>query len=107
MSPLKQLFWSIWQDRPHCCAVCGYPIREPLANVFAHIYSKGARPSLKLVKANIALMCSTLVRRDGEIGCHEASHTKPSVFNERANKHGWVKPSVDEILKREVETEQS
>lgn len=98
MSKLKQLYKEIWQERPHVCVVCGYSISRPVAHVFSHLYSKGAHPSLALVKANIQLMCSTIIRQDGQCGCHELSHTNPFAFKRRARKHGWEKPTVFEIM---------
>jgi len=104
MSKLKDLYAEIWEEREHVCANCGYPLSRPIAHVFAHIRSKGARPDLKFDKDNIELLCSTLVRQDGEIGCHEAIHTKPSVYEERAkaNPHNpsakaikWAKEKIE------------
>lgn len=94
MSKLKQLYREIWQERTHICAVCNYPINKPLAHVFSHVYSKGARPDLKYDKRNIQLWCSTLVRNDGKVGCHEAHHQQPMLFKERAKLTGWEKPDL-------------
>jgi 5-methylcytosine-specific restriction endonuclease McrA len=83
LSKLKQLYKEIWQERPHRCEVCGYPISKPIAHVFAHIKSKGAHPSLKYAKSNIRLLCSTIIRSDNKRGCHELEHTNPEKFKER------------------------
>ncbi|MEQ9091829.1 MAG: hypothetical protein RIE52_12105 [Balneola sp.] len=82
---MKALFKEIWNERPHRCAVCGYPIYEAKAHNFSHIRSKGARPDLKMDKDNIEILCSTLDRQDKEIGCHNAVHEKPSIYRERKN----------------------
>lgn len=84
MSKLKDLYWEIWQERQHICANCGYPISRPVAHVFAHKRSKGARPDLKYDKDNIELLCSTIIRNDGQRGCHELSHTNPYAYKERS-----------------------
>lgn len=97
MSKLKQLYWEIWEERPHECAVCGANISWPAANVFAHVYSKGAHPSLKYCKENIQLWCSTIIRTDGKVGCHEASHREVDVFNRRVRENGYQKPSLHEL----------
>jgi len=102
MSNYKQLYREIWQERPHVCVVCNYPISRPVAHVFSHLYSKGAHPSLKRFKPNIQLMCSTIIRQDGEIGCHEASHQKPEVFKRRSKKHNWQKPAVRELKQQAI-----
>lgn len=102
MSPLKALYAEIWNERKHRCEVCGDPIREPVVHNFAHIYSRGAHPALKFVKLNIQLWCSTLTRRDKQIGCHESSHSSnPGAFRKRALEHNWVKPSIQEIKEKE------
>lgn len=83
MSKLKQIYREIWEERPHECSNCGYPISWPIAHVFAHIKSKGARPDLKHDKDNIRLLCSSWIREDGERGCHELEHTNPRAFRLR------------------------
>lgn len=80
---MKELFKEIWNERPHRCAVCGYPIHEAKAHNFSHVKSKGAHPELKHEKDNIEIWCSTLDRQDKEIGCHELNHTNPTKFRER------------------------
>lgn len=85
MGKLKELYKEIWDERPHVCANCGYPIREPIAHVFSHIKSKGARPDLKFDKDNIELLCSTWNRAEGE-GCHELHHSNPEKFKKRSKK---------------------
>lgn len=84
MSKLKQLYHEIWENREHVCNNCGYYIHTPIAHVFAHKRSKGARPDLKHEKTNIELLCSTWIRNDGKRGCHELSHTNPEKFKERS-----------------------
>lgn len=86
MSKLKEMYLEIWNERPHKCELCGYPIREPIAHVFAHIKSKGARPDMKHEKSNIRLLCSSWIRQDGERGCHELEHTDPEKFRQRMNR---------------------
>ena len=83
MSKLKKLYMEIWEERPHACENCGYPIREPIAHVFSHIHSKGARPDLKFKKSNIRLECSFWIRYDGKQGCHELKHTNPDKYYAR------------------------
>lgn len=95
MSKLKSLYAEIWAERPHRCQVCGYPLRRPIAHVFSHIKGRGAHPSLKYDKRNIQLWCSTVIRRDGEVGCHESWHHKPEVFKRRAREHGWQEPEIE------------
>jgi len=87
MSKLKQLYKEIWQDREHRCANCGYPIHKPIAHVFSHKRSKGARPDLKYDKSNIELLCSTWIRQDDKRGCHELHHTNPNKFKKRSSKY--------------------
>jgi len=84
----KALYEEIWNERPHICVNCGYVIDRPVVHVFAHKRSKGARPDLKLDKDNIVLECSTWIRRDGQPGCHELSHCKPSLYKERKLNYG-------------------
>lgn len=84
MSKLKDLYREIWEEREHICSNCGYPIQRPISHVFAHIRSKGARPDLKYDKSNIRLLCSTWIRQDDKIGCHELEHTHPEKFRQRS-----------------------
>lgn len=79
---LKKLYMEIWEERPHVCANCGHPIPYPIAHVFSHIRSKGARPDLKYDKSNIELNCSSVHRKDR--GCHELHHTNPEKYRERS-----------------------
>lgn len=83
MGKYKDLYKTIWSERPHRCEVCGYPIHEPVVHNFAHIHSKGARPDLKMDKSNIRILCSSVNRNDGKRGCHELEHTNPKAFKER------------------------
>ena len=103
MTELEQLYEQIWMERPHRCAVCGYPISRPIRHVFSHVYSKGAHPSLKLVKLNIELWCSTLIRTDDKRGCHELHHTNPYAFERRASENDYEKPDLRE-LKSQITT---
>lgn len=98
MGKLKDLYRQIWDERPRVCKVCGYPISTPLAHVFSHVYSKGAHPELKYERRNIELWCSTLIRSDGNRGCHELSHENPEAFTKRAKDFGYKKPTIREIL---------
>jgi hypothetical protein len=86
MSKIKDLYREIWAERAHVCAACGYPLSRPVANVFSHIKGKGAHPALKFEKSNIELLCSTIIRADGEIGCHESLHTNPRIIKRRREK---------------------
>ncbi len=97
MSNLKKLYKQIWERRPHRCQVCGYPLRKPIANVFSHIYSKGAHPSLKYEPQNIQLWCATLIRLDDKFGCHDLWHSNPKAFWSRANANGWQKPELQQL----------
>lgn len=97
MNKYKKIYMEIWHERPHVCAVCGEPISTPVLHNFSHIYTKGSQPALKMVKANIQVWCSSVNREEGR-GCHELWSTQPHKFWERANKHGWVKPTVEEIV---------
>lgn len=55
---LKTLYLDIWNERKHNCTVCKKHLwNEPKAHFFAHILSKGAYPSYKYEKENIALLC--------------------------------------------------
>ncbi len=83
MGKYKNLYREIWNERPHVCEICGYPIKDPIAHVFAHIKSKGARPDLKYEKSNVRLLCSTWIRNDGKTGCHELEHSNPQKLKER------------------------
>lgn len=54
----KQLFFEIWEERPHVCDLCGCHLgEEPMAYHFSHILSKGAYPRIKLLDENIMLNC--------------------------------------------------
>lgn len=97
MSNLKPLYREIWNERSHECEVCGYPISRPVRHVFSHVYSKGAHPSLSHTKENIEIWCSTLVRHDNKVGCHEASHREVEVFKQRVKENDYQKPSLHEL----------
>lgn len=101
MSKIKKIYRQIWEQRSHRCKVCGYPINVPLervpSHVFSHVFSKGAHPSLKYEPKNIELWCSTVIRTDGERGCHELHHTNPFAFQKRANKNGYQKPNLKDL----------
>lgn len=88
MGKLKELYKTIWDERPHKCEHCGHPIcvSEPIAHNFAHIKSKGSRPDLKFDKDNIRILCSTWNRHDNRRGCHELEHTNPEKFKQRSIK---------------------
>jgi len=54
----RDLFVEIWNERPHYCENCKESLGgEPKVHYFSHIKSKGAYPSLRLVKSNIELLC--------------------------------------------------
>jgi len=55
----KELFLRIWDERPHRCEVCGDDIEMPGPSNFAHLLSKGAYSSLRLVSENIAIACES------------------------------------------------
>lgn len=86
MGKLKDLYAEIWEERNHVCVNCGFPIREPIAHVFSHKKSKGARPELKYEKSNIELLCSSVIRGFDTPGCHELLHTNPEKFRNRSIK---------------------
>ena len=94
----KDFFAEVWGERPHVCAVCHYPLREPLRNVFSHIYSKGAYPQLRYCKLNLELWCCTILRSDGKQGCHNLWHNNPVKFWARAEMYGWQKPELQYLL---------
>lgn len=48
------LFLEIWSERPHKSQVSGTPLQFDV-RCFSHLLSKGAYPSLRLVKENIVL----------------------------------------------------
>ena len=53
----KEMFFHIWESRPHKSEVSGtYLGEEAKAHYFAHILSKGAYPSYKLDPDNIVLL---------------------------------------------------
>lgn len=55
----KNLFLEIWKERDHVCSHCGeYLGAVPRAIYFSHIKSKGSKPSKRLDKSNIELLCS-------------------------------------------------
>jgi len=72
----RALFFEIWGEREHFCHNCKeYLGDEPKPWMFMHIRSKGAAPSLRLVKSNIKLACYY---------CHQAyDHRGMNKFNER------------------------
>jgi hypothetical protein len=51
-----ELFKEIAEERPEICEVCQNRINFA-PHSFAHVLSKGAYPSLRLVKKNIVVMC--------------------------------------------------
>lgn len=58
----RELFFHIWQTRPHYCTNCKkYLGEEAKAHYFAHIISKSLRKDLMLLEENIRILC---------IGCH-------------------------------------
>ena len=53
----KELFLTIWKQRPHRSAVSGDHLgQEPLAWMFSHILPKGMWPEGKLDPDNVVLM---------------------------------------------------
>lgn len=53
-----KMFEEIRNERPHICKVCTRHIKEARTRCFAHIFSKKMFPKYRLIKANIALVCS-------------------------------------------------
>jgi len=53
-----KMFEDIRNERPHICKVCTRHIKEARTRCFAHIFSKKMFPKYRLIKANIALVCS-------------------------------------------------
>lgn len=53
----SDVFFEIWNERPHICAECGRPLSQALPSVFSHYLPKGKYPNLKLCKQNIDLLC--------------------------------------------------
>ncbi len=52
------LFKEIWEEREHICHNCKISLgSDPKTFFFMHIKAKGAYPSLRLEKSNIALSC--------------------------------------------------
>lgn len=54
----RQMFEEIRNERPHICKICRSRIPEALTRCFAHIFNKWMYPQYRLIKANIALVCS-------------------------------------------------
>lgn len=64
----RELFFEIWNERPHYCEHCGsYLGDEPRVYFFAHEKGKGAHPEERLNKDNIHLWC---------LECHNAHDFK-------------------------------
>lgn len=53
-----KMFEEIRNERPHICKVCQRHIKEARTRCFAHIFSKKMFPKYRLIKSNIALVCS-------------------------------------------------
>lgn len=52
------LFWEIWDERPHRCYNCGCSLgSEPSTAYFHHILEKSKYPQFALLKNNIVLLC--------------------------------------------------
>jgi hypothetical protein len=64
------MFREIWNERPHVCEKCGYPIQEFSHNNFHHLKGKGKYPELRLVKSNVVINC---------FDCHYAAHFGNSI----------------------------
>lgn len=53
-----EMFKEIWEERPHVCTNCKVPLgNEAKTWFFAHIHSKKQYPELRLIPANIRLLC--------------------------------------------------
>lgn len=53
-----QLFYEIWQERPHICINCKAHLGNDARTWhFSHIKPKGKYPELRLDKNNIQLLC--------------------------------------------------
>ena len=54
----KELFFKIWEERPHVCDLCEKHLgSQPMAFHFSHILGKGSYPRIKLLPDNIMLNC--------------------------------------------------
>ena len=51
------MFREIWEEREHCCEVCGVYLPHFDHWSFSHCLSKGAYGKFRLLKENIILMC--------------------------------------------------
>lgn len=72
-----KMFEEIRNERPHICKVCTRHIKEARTRCFAHIFSKKMFPKYRLIKANIALVCS--------IECHNKLDTMMMSFKKDRN----------------------
>jgi hypothetical protein len=74
----KDLFFEIWNERPHVCVNCKCNLgNEAKAHFFSHIISKKKEPKLRLEKSNIWLLC---------FDCHYLyDFSTKDKFNERKN----------------------
>lgn len=54
----KKLFLEIRNERRRVCCICTKKVKEAKTRCFAHMLAKGQRPKYRLVKNNIALVCS-------------------------------------------------
>lgn len=53
----KELFFRIWEERPHYCFVTGQWLgHEPDIRMFAHVLPKGGYPRYRLNPENIVLV---------------------------------------------------
>lgn len=68
----RQMFMEIWSERPHICINCLTHLGdEPIVHYFSHRKPKGMYPELRLVKANIDLLCTQ---------CHIYWETNPNLY---------------------------
>lgn len=52
-----RVFREMWNNQKHVCQDCGTFLTEFSHSLFHHIKSKGKFPELRLVKANIKIIC--------------------------------------------------
>ena len=64
------MFLEIWMERKRECEWCGKPQPIFYVHCFAHIKPKGTYPELRLVKANIRILCYYWDDQHGWYGCH-------------------------------------
>ena len=88
----KEIFESIFAERPHFCQICFTPIGDPVPTNFPHILPKGQNkyPKFKLNPDNILLSCCD---------CHFLlDHARKSIIN--SPDWAWVFELEDTLKER-------